>query len=336
VDNTYSLNLQTELPHNFLWEIGYSGKRARYLKVDQEYNVANLASPSDPIRGQTTNTLDNLAQRSPLIGFATDGMYDCTSLGVLNYDSLQISLTKRLSKGLTFLASYTFSKSLDNTEGQGDPHESVYGGYLLGIPANPRYGYGPSDFNRPKRLIISYVYQLPQLTHANGWGKLVNGWSTSGVVTLQSGQWLTVWDDNSGSIYGEYGEPAQYAPSCSASQAITPGSVRSKLNDYLNRKCFGTPPNLSDDPTTPAYGLGNTGRGVGYGPGQDNFDISILKAIPIRESTNIQFRADFFNAFNHTQFANPGDTTIQDPEFGVISTTSVAPRIVQFALRFSF
>jgi len=336
INNAYTLGIQTELPRDFLWEVTYSGRRSNHLKVDQEYNVANLASASDPIRGQTTNTLDNLSLRVPLLGFSVGGVYDPTTIGVLNYDSLQLSLTKRLSKGLQFLASYTFSNSLDNTYGQGGSHETAFGGSLLGIPADPHYSYGPSDFNRRNRLIISYVYALPQFTHANGWGKLVNGWSTSGVVTLQSGQYLTVFDYNSGTIYGLYDDPAQFAPGCSRSQAITKGSVKSKLNDYFNSSCFGTPPNLSDDPTTPAYGLGNTGRGVGYGPGQNNFDLSILKVIPIRESKTIQFRTDFFNAFNHAQFANPGDTTIEDGAFGVISATSVAPRIVQFTLKFIF
>jgi len=153
-------------------------------------------------------------------------------------------------------------------------------------------------------------------------------------VTLQSGLPLTVTDSRAGSIYGLSNEFAQFAPGCNASLVEIPGSVTSKLNNYLNANCFTTPPNLSSD-ATPAYGFGNSGRGVAYGPDQRNFDLELSKRIPIRESMNLEFRSEFFNAFNTPQFQNP-NTNLGTSSFGFVTATSVAARIIQFALKLNF
>jgi hypothetical protein len=94
---------------------------------------------------------------------------------------------------------------------------------------------------------------------------------------------------------------------------------------------FCAPPKIGD-----GTGFGNSGRGLITGPGQANFDISITKKIPITESKSFEFRSEFFNAFNHAQFANPATNVATPASFGIITATSVAPRIVQFALKYIF
>src|SRR5882724_2390311 len=116
-----------------------------------------------------------------------------------------------------------------------------------------------------------------------------------------------------------------------------PGSVSGKLNAYINASCFSEPDVFSaDDPN--ALGFGNSGVGIYDGPGQNNFDLSLAKRFPFgwpRENSFLEFRSEFFNAFNHPQFCDP-DVDFSSPTFGQISCASVAPRIIQFALKFSF
>jgi hypothetical protein len=112
------------------------------------------------------------------------------------------------------------------------------------------------------------------------------------------------------------------------------GSVESRRNQYFNTNCFTEPPVISSDEGT---GFGNTKPGLMRGPSQHNVDLSLRKTTRLAERSSLEFRAEFFNVFNSTQFSNP-DTTYSDgaPAFGQITTTSVAPRIGQLALKLSF
>ena len=110
----------------------------------------------------------------------------------------------------------------------------------------------------------------------------------------------------------------------------------SKLNDYFNKVCFTSPPVIGADGVGTAFG--NSGTGIADGPGQANLDLAISKAVTLRwphEGSALEFRGEFFNAFNHAQFANP-DTNFATPAFGIISSTSVNARVGQVAMRFSF
>jgi hypothetical protein len=114
------------------------------------------------------------------------------------------------------------------------------------------------------------------------------------------------------------------------------GSVEANLNGYFNKSCFATPPVIGADGIGTAFG--NSGTGLVDGPGQANLDVAIskLQTLPwFHEKTALEFRAEFFNAFNHPQFANP-DSNFSSPTFGVISNTSVSARVVQLALKLSF
>ena len=160
----------------------------------------------------------------------------------------------------------------------------------------------------------------------------------AGVTTLQSGHRLLVsFNPNGRNIFGQASDRASLSGACPVGHYLTPGSVTSNLNAYINASCFAEPAPFSpDDPN--GLGFGNSGVGIFEGPGQNNFDLSLTKRFLFRwprENSYLEFRSEFFNAFNHAQFCDP-DGEFTSPTFGQISCTSVAPRIIQFALRFSF
>jgi hypothetical protein len=300
-----------------------------------------LASVSNPIRGVTTNTVANIPLRVPYQGFASNGLNEIQSSAESWYNSLEASLTKRLSGGLQFLASYTFAKAL-STAGVDTAASGVNS--TPGIQNDSRLNYGRSDFNRKHRFVVSYVYDLPTPRKATGFAKdLLSGWSVSGVTTFQSGLPLTLTGTNTNNLFGTTSDRAQLAPGCTYRDLVTSGSVSSRLNNYFNSSCILRTPTgaatwqvIGDDGRGTAFG--NSGVGVLTGPGQRNWDISLMKRTPIRklgESGSLELRAEFFNAFNTPQFANPG-TNVSAANFGVISATSVNPRVVQLAVKVNF
>jgi hypothetical protein len=156
------------------------------------------------------------------------------------------------------------------------------------------------------------------------------------VVTIQSGSALTISDTNANNVFGISEDRAQLSGTCSKKQLVKGGSVDSKLGGYFNAACFTSPLIIGADGIGTAFG--NSGTGIVDGPGQANLDLSLLKTVIVNwpiENSNIQFRAEFFNALNHPQFANP-DTNFTSPTFGVISSTAINPRVVQLALKLTF
>lgn len=340
VSQHYSLNMQYQMTGNMLLEMGYIGSRGTRLIRDRSLNQALLASPGSSVRGLTEDTLANIAQRVPIIGFAPQGLVNIESEGASWYNAAEVSLTRRFSYGLQLLASYTFARSYDTDAG--DVGLSSGGNNLpFGNQNDPDLNYGPSALVRPQRLVVSYLYQLPGAKGMKAVaGKFLNGWAVSGVTTYQSGQPLFVVGVNATSAYGIALDRPEFAPGCNASQVLTHGSVESKLNNYFNQNCFTSFPLLpaSQGGDGTVTGFGDAGNGIVRGPDQSNWDIAIIKKTSIpwpTEAADLEFRAEFFNAFNHPQFADPYPG-IGLPGSGVISGTSVAPRILQFALKYSF
>jgi len=337
VTQEFGMNLQTDLGHSFMLEVGYVGTRGTHQIQNRSPNQAQLASPSNPIRGQTTNTTANILLRVPFQGFTAPGLNDIDSSASSWYHGLETSVTKRLSRGLQFLAAYTFAHAYSTTG------RSTTAGGTSGISGNqndPRRNYGRSDFNREHRFVLSYVYQFPSPRRFNAF---LGGWSIAGVTTIQSGTPLSLTGTNANNAFGITTDRAQLAAGCTHDNLVNPGSVQSKLTNYFNRGCIlrnaaGTAiwPIIGDDGR--ATNFGNSGVGIVVGPGQNNSDFAIIKRTPLRllgEAGNVEFRTEFFNAFNHTQFSNPS-TSVSTPTFGVISSTSVNPRIIQFGLKVNF
>ncbi len=337
----YSLGLQTEIANGLILETSFSGARGLHLIRERSINQASLATPSNPIRGETTNTGSNIPLRVPFEGWNSANMLQIESSGASWYNALLVSLSKRFSNGLQFQASYTFAKDLttDATTSTG-PN----GGVAVGDQNNAAQRYGPDLFIRKHRFIVSYSYEFrtPFKEHAFARTAL-GGWSIAGVTTAQSGRHLTVTFTNGTSVFGTTNDRASLSGACQPGQYTTGGSVSSHLGNYINPLCFAAPAVFSaDDPT--ALGFGNSGVGILDGPGQHNWDVALLKKFKLgwpREGAALEFRTEFFNAFNHPQFGDPdtaftGSTPATKGTFGTITTTIVSPRVLQFALKLSF
>jgi hypothetical protein len=153
---------------------------------------------------------------------------------------------------------------------------------------------------------------------------------------MQSGDALTIIYTNSKNVFGVSQDMAQLSGTCTNGQIITSGSVQFKVNKYFDTTCLATPPIVGSDGIGTAFG--NSATGIVNGPDQANFDLSLVKAVPLRLGNvegNLQIRSELFNVFNHTQFADP-DNNFSSATFGVISATSVNPRVGQLAVKLNF
>jgi hypothetical protein len=341
----YNLTVQYEFARSWVLEGGYVGSSSLNL-LDQyhDVNAPLLASPSNPINGITVNTELNAALRVPILGYGTSGFQVTSFDGISNYNSLQVTLRKQFTHGFLMQASYTFSKDLS------DIQEVLLGsGANSNVPTSLGQQYGPVGFSHPQRFVVNYSYDLPFGNPSGALGLLAKGWNVSGVTTVQDGTPMTITNQNGGTVYdiGTFDTArAQMCPGSTYSQIPTSGSITSRLGGiaggagYLNTSAFCAPPVAPNSVAAGPYGVptlfGDSGVGTVLGPGNFNFDISLIKTTHITERQSVIFRAEFFNAFNHAQFANPAVAEDSPGTFGQITATSVNPRLIQFALKYIF
>ncbi|MFZ0589432.1 MAG: hypothetical protein WAM39_03000, partial [Bryobacteraceae bacterium] len=226
----------------------------------------------------------------------------------------------RLSFGLNFLASYTWSKSLDiQSEGQSGSIETIY---------DRSREWGPSDFNRSQLFVLSGNYQLPfgkgghYLSNANGFATtLLGNWNVGGILTMNSGQ---PFDISAGGDIANVGGGSQRAEVVGQPNS---GFTQSRL-EWFNTAAFALPT---------SYTFGNEGRNNLTGPPVKNLDFIAYKDFLFTERIRLQFRSEFFNILNHTLFGLP-DNTVTDSSYGVITSTATgtSPREIQFALKLMF
>jgi hypothetical protein len=330
----FGLNLQLEPAKTWVLEIGYVGTRGTHLLRTRSLNQALSASTANPIRGAASNTLANIAQRVVIEGVPPDGLDLVESEGASWYNGLEASVNRQWSNGLQFLASYTFSKTLD-TDGNNINGTSAGNTLTLGNQNSPAQRWGRVSFDRTQRFVLSAVYSFPSPS-----GRLaravLGGWSSSGVLTLQSGTAMTVAYNNATNVFGISEDKVQLASGCDKSTLVRAGSVQSKLSGYFNASCFTTPPVIGADGIGTAFG--DSATGIVDGPRQFNIDAGVARSIGVswpREGGSLQFRAEFFNALNHPQFSNP-NATYGSSSFGIISSTSVNPRVGQLAVKMTF
>ena len=339
----YNLGVQYQFAPGWVLELGYIGSGGINLMTQyHNHNTAGLASPEHPINGITTNTIANVPFRVPYLGYQAVGVRGTDFDGASNYNSLQATVRKQFSRGFMVQGAYTWSKNMTNlANNQANSNN-----------ANDMWQqYGPSQFNRPQRFVANYSYDLPFGKHAGVLERVLEGWNLSGVTVLQGGTPMTIADPNAGTIYGTAGSGfagfgrAQMCPGMSYKDIATAGGIEQRLGGasggpgYFNKAAFCAPPAIGN-----GTDYGNSGIGVIPGPGQFNWDLAVLKRISIKENHSIQFRSEFFNAFNHTQFNNPNYGTgatyalpnVRSGAFGQITSTSVNPRVIQFALKYSF
>lgn len=328
----YTTNMQIEWKH-VLFQAGYVGSRTKNLVGFLRVNQALPASPEHPVHDQTTTTLGNILRRVPILGFPANGFFELSSShdGIpfrAHYNSMQFSVSKRYGNGVSFSGAYTWSRTIDDISASSGGRNQPLG-QVTGDFHNPLEGV--SDYDRTHRFVASYLWDLPNVDSARGvLSALVNGWSVSGVTTIQSGLPFSVIDSRGGTVFGSNAF-GQLAPGKGASDGELSGATQGRLNQYFNTSIFVPPPRVGD-----GTGFGDSGRNIFRGPGQMNFDMALVKLLPLLRANKLELRAEFFNLFNTPQFANPGNNVALPSSFGVVSRTVVAPRIIQLAAKYRF
>jgi len=345
----WNLNLQYAIFKNSSFDLGYVGSHGNDLFLFYGSNQPLLATPGHPVNCGlpntaaglqvtpatfanlgvdasgcvTTNTSVNAYLRVPFVGETPTALLAHQYLGGSWYHSVQATLAQRISHGLTFQFAYTFSK--------GETDTTVYNDQR-----NLNLDWGRTKFDRTHRMITNLSYELPSLRTKGFAGAFTAGWSISGIIIVQSGLPMSLIDKNAGSVYGFAG-PATITlcPGAKNADLATSGSTSSRLHNWFNKSVICSAPAIGSDGSS---GYGDTGQSILDGPGQFNTDFSIGKTATvggIRENAQLAFRAEFYNALNHPQFANPG-TNFGTASFGVVTQTSVAPRLIQFGLKYLF
>ena len=363
----YNASVQYAVNKDLVLEVAYVGTRGLNLLRPLAINQARLASPQQPIinavTGQviTTNTPGNVSLRAPFQGVDISGFNQIQSNAQSSYNSLQMSLTKRLSKGLQFLASYTYARSIDNGSGQ-DTFDTFP---ILGNQLDNRANRGVSDFDRTHRFVLSYLWDLPRPAFAarSSAGRLLfSNWQVAGIITAMAGLPIDISDSNAGSFYLGANNGLS-RPNWFPGATLSTATSNIQAGYFFNPFAFARPTVVAGQPIPSSGGtatagatgtdFGNVGRNVLRGPRQTNVDFSVMKRFPFGESKNIEFRAEFFNLFNHVNFANPisnlnafassggsidsnSGQIINPGDFGRITSTSNNPRLIQFAVKLNF
>jgi len=360
----WNLTIQRALGKSWVFEAGYIGTHALHLRETRTSIQAKLATAAKPltVRAEdgtpfviTESTAGNGVARSNLQGFNGYGGFQIFANDAYShYHSLQTTLSRRWLAGY-FQAAYTWSKSTDATSSGNTAINTAFND-----ETDLKFSRGLSDFDRTHRFVVSYRYDLPSYNGETGVkGTLLTGWALSGITIFQSGVPFSVTDSAAGTAYLGAGLAsatlgAQLTPGGSIGAGTTTGDIHSRLNGYLSLTNFTTAPVA--DPAgcvaDPAFActtaFGNLGRNIYRGPFQQNWDFSLIKNFKLTERQSLRFTTDFFNIWNHVNFANPSINDVEtithdnlgnptsDGPFGKIFSTVGTPRLIQFSLRYTF
>jgi hypothetical protein len=297
---SWNVNLQQQLSGSLAGTIGYYGSRGTNLRISR-----NLNQPINGVRPFVA-----LSPSSPILPNTPLGnIMQVESTGFSRYAALWLSLSKRLSAGLQFEGSYTWSTSRD-TNSLNSSGFAVQNSY--DIPGQ----YGLSDFDARHRFVLSALYQLPFTSHA-----MTRGWQVAVVTQFQSGNPVNIVTSNS-TLNGE----------ANTVRPDVTGPIRiiGSVDQWFDTSVF-----------VAADHFGNLGRNVVIGPGFANTDVSIIKTVKPAGQVGLQLRVDAFNVFNHTNFGPPGNV-VGSPSFGEITRTRLptgeagSSRQIQFGMKMSF
>lgn len=334
----WNLAIQRELSQNIVVEIAYAGNKGTHigipdvninqLTVEQLKLGANLLERvPNPYFGQIPRssslgepTISRAQLLKPFPRFTTVSLYR-NNVGNTNYHSLQLKLEQRLTRGLSYLLSYTRSKLIDEASSVFDA--SILTGPVANFPVadsfNRKLERDLSTGDIPNVFVASFNYELP--FKANGlFKRLVEGWEMAGVVNLQSGVPLAVTQATNFNAFAGFGTQR---PNLTGNAEL-PNSERTTAR-YFNAAAFVT---------APQFTLGSSSRNPVRGPAYRNFDLAILKRLPLGEWLHLEFRGEVFNATNTPSLGAP-NTILNTPGFGSI-TSAGDPRVVQLAVKLSF
>jgi hypothetical protein len=318
-----NLTIERQLADNLSVSASYVGKLSQKLEGHRHWNPA-VFKP-DPITGNAP-TIQNINNR--VLFPETIGLFDTLSryLGGdfrMGYHSAQFRVDRRFSRGLSFLGSYVLAKQVDNVVA---PQPGLIGG--VSNPFNIRADYGRGDYDKRHVVSVSWLWN-PQFRFTNGLAKgLLENWSLGVFHSIQSGEPI---DFQMGTDVAQNGtnqaQRAELIPGATYNDLVIDHANRdSFIGKYFNTAAFVAPGNV------PRGHYGTSGRNIISGPASNRTDIALMKDIMIREPLRIQFRTEFFNAFNQVNFSNPS-TNASAGNFGRI-TGAGSGREIQMALKF--
>jgi outer membrane receptor protein involved in Fe transport len=336
----WHLNLQRSFGSDWLFEIGYVGTKGTRLPRFVEANPAVFVPGY--VSGQPISNSSNADQRRLYSGCTlADSQSSCqfsstgeiASIANSSYNAMEASMRKRFSHGLSFLVSYTWSKTIDDVSSfniTGSAAKPVAGeNDLAQNPFNLGAERGRSLFDARNRFVGSYDWALPFWAQGQNWyRKALGGWQLDGIATLMSGTPFTVFDSNDVAAQGSTPEITGFSaqrPNLIGNSNSGPRAV----NAWLNTSAF-----QRLDTVANAGQFGTEGRNVNTGPAFADWDFAALKNFKVTESMHIQFRAEMFDVLNRTNFRLP-DSDISSPTFNHILAAE-DPRQVQFALKFMY
>jgi hypothetical protein len=347
----FNLTVERQLTGSMIFTVAYVGALGHHLEGNYELNPAGEAPGMNPVAaalGCNTYNLGTCAPQTFRYNPLTTGLASITQQATefnSNYNSLQVSLNQRFSHGLSFLASYTWSRYFD----EDSTADNQDGYFPPGVnPFDLRGMYGPSDNDAPQRLVFGYDYILPFYHFAHRFRRLTDDWKLVGSTTFQDGFPIRLANTASPSLtawggYINYDDDIFWDRPNRVSGA--PLGISNPRNNTINGS-----PNYYFNPaafTQAALGtgVGDVSRNFLHGPGINNFSFALIKDVHITESKYLEFRVETFNTFNHTQWIpysydpiyGTGSTVadINDPRFGRV-IGAIAPRYVQLAGKIYF
>ena len=378
----WSLDMQWQPRPDFAFTLGYTGNHGIHQTIPLPFNQPAIATTSSPVNGETysygyqvtdstgnpianepynTATGGNTDLRVPFIGYSPNSVL-WSAIGISHYNALLTTLKKTYGNGLTFNVSYTWSHALDDSSG--------YGLFYNGNDAhNLRSGYGSADYDRTNVTSISYFYELPKIGMENAIGrKLVNGWGTSGIAILESGQPYNLYDFSGtiGSLYYSYNDyltnpVLPLAPGVSPRQALTGHSGSNKSLPAFKPEAFALPRIAGGTNGVPVgddteSGFAGGGRNIFRGDFQKRADVSIIKDTTFHDRYTLRLGMNVFNVTNTASFDTPNNNVSVNYDFGappsnfsidkafaqtsqqigIIQHALGSPRQVQFTGRFVF
>ncbi len=303
---SYNLSFEREIFPSYLFRIAYAGSKGSRLAIVNEANPAIYAP------GAATSTTNARRPLAPFYG----SIASVESTGYSKYNSLQMTLDKRFSKGFSILSSYTLSKSTDNSS------ENKETGITQINPFDINFDRGLSNFDHRHRFTASFIYEVPGKYSQKVVNAFLGGWNLTGILTLQSGTPFSVLSGVDNARSGTGGQLADLNGNPTLSGSRTRGE---QIAQWFNTAAY----------TTNALGtFGNSGRNTLLGPKFTSLNVGLHKNFALGEKVKLQFRAEAFNALNNVNLNLPS-STVTSSTFGRI-TSAGDPRILQFALRLMF